>query len=81
MAQGAIANSRATVALSTTGIAGPGGGVPGKPVGLVCFGWACGEQVHVDRMLFSGDRHAVREQSVEHALQGLLDFLATNTAR
>ncbi|MBF8179286.1 CinA family protein [Herminiimonas contaminans] len=81
MAQGAIANSRATIALSTTGIAGPGGGVPGKPVGMVCFGWAWGDEVHVDHMLFSGDRHAVREQSVEHALQGLLNFLATNTAK
>lgn len=78
MAEGAIANSRAKVALSTTGIAGPGGGVPGKPVGMVCFGWAYGEQVHVDHVIFDGDRHAVREQSVEHALQGLLNFLAAN---
>lgn len=77
MCRGALANSRATVALSTTGIAGPDGGVPGKPVGLVCFGWAHGAQVHVDQKIFSGDRHAVREQSVAHALQGLLDFLDT----
>src|ERR1019366_1654682 len=40
MAVGALANSNAHVALSTTGIAGPGGAVPGKPVGTVCFGWA-----------------------------------------
>lgn len=78
MAQGAIANSRATVALSTTGIAGPGGAAPGKPVGMVCFGWALAEQVQVDHVIFSGDRHAVREQSVEHALQGLLNFLAAH---
>mgnify|MGYP003365133285 CR=1 FL=1 len=77
MCQGALANSRATVALSTTGIAGPSGGVPGKPVGMVCFGWALGEQLHVEEMIFSGDRHSVREQSIEHALQGLLAFLDT----
>ena len=40
MAEGALANSAAHVALSTTGIAGPGGAVPGKPVGTVCFGWS-----------------------------------------
>ncbi|MES2026858.1 MAG: CinA family protein [Pseudomonadota bacterium] len=79
MCKGALANSRATVALSTTGIAGPGGGVPGKPVGMVCFGWALGEQVQVEEMIFSGDRHSVREQSIEHALQGLLNLL-TRTA-
>ncbi|MNJ05773.1 hypothetical protein D3C73_1673290 [compost metagenome] len=50
--------------------------MPGKPVGMVCFGWALAEQVQVDHVIFSGDRHAVREQSVEHALQGLLNFLA-----
>lgn len=77
MCQGALANSKATVALSTTGIAGPDGGTQDKPVGLVCFGWAQGEQLHVDQMIFDGDRHAVREQSVAHALQGLLDFLDT----
>ncbi len=77
MCQGALANSKATVALSTTGIAGPDGGTPGKPVGLVCFGWVRGDQVRVDQVIFSGDRHAVREQSVAHALQGLLDFLDT----
>ncbi|MNR99521.1 Nicotinamide-nucleotide amidohydrolase PncC [compost metagenome] len=81
MAEGAIANSRATVALSTTGIAGPGGGVPGKPVGMVCFSWALGEQVQVDHQIFSGDRQAVRQQSVEHALQGLLNFLAADVPK
>jgi len=77
MCAGALANSRATVALSTTGIAGPDGAVPGKPVGTVCFGWATGTRTHVEQMLFRGDRHAVREQSVAHALTGLLEFLTT----
>ena len=75
MCTGALANSNAHVAISTTGIAGPTGAVPGKPVGTVCFGWARGEQVHTERLVFSGDRHAVREQTVRHALQGLLRFI------
>jgi nicotinamide-nucleotide amidase len=75
MAQGALANSNAHVSVATTGIAGPGGAVPGKPVGTVCFAWAKGEHVHTERLVLSGDRHAVREQTVAHALQGLLRFL------
>ncbi|WP_338767359.1 CinA family protein [Massilia sp. METH4] len=75
MAQGALANSNAHVAVSTTGIAGPTGAVPGKPVGTVCFGWANGDTVHTERLVFSGDRRAVREQTVVHALQGLLRFI------
>ena len=76
MAQGALASSNASVALSTTGIAGPAGAVPGKPVGTVCFGWATKDAVHTERLVFAGDRQAVREQSVRHALQGLLRFVA-----
>ncbi|KAB8043826.1 CinA family protein [Janthinobacterium aquaticum] len=72
MAQGALAHSGAQLAVSTTGIAGPGGGVPGKPVGTVCFGWADNNGVRTQRLQFEGDRQAVREQAVAHALQGLL---------
>ncbi|HEU4376635.1 MAG TPA: CinA family protein [Telluria sp.] len=75
MAQGALANSQAGVALSTTGIAGPGGAVPGKPVGTVCFAWSNGARTQTERRQFEGDRQAVREQSVRHALQGLLRFI------
>lgn len=75
MAEGALANSSADVALSTTGIAGPTGAVPGKPVGTVCFAWARGEHTHTERLVFQGDRAAVREQTVRHALQGLLRFI------
>lgn len=75
MAQGALSNSNAHVTLSTTGIAGPGGAVPGKPVGTICFGWAKGEELHTERLVFSGDRQQVREQTVMHALRGLLRFL------
>lgn len=75
MARGALANSNAHVALSTTGIAGPSGAVPGKPVGTICFGWANADAVHTERLVFAGDRRSVREQTVLHALRGLLRFL------
>lgn len=75
MAQGALSNSNAHVTVSTTGIAGPGGAVPGKPVGTVCFGWASSDAIHTERLVFTGDRRAVREKTVAHALKGLLRFL------
>lgn len=76
MAAGALANSDATVAVAISGIAGPGGAMPGKPVGTVCFGWAvAGGAARVATRHFDGDRAAVRRQSVSHALQGLLDVL------
>lgn len=63
-------------ALSTTGIAGPGGGTPDKPVGLVYFGWArLGQPVRVEPRQFSGDRAAVQRLSVEHSLRVLLELL------
>jgi nicotinamide-nucleotide amidase len=73
MAAGAIANSRATVALAITGIAGPTGGSPEKPVGTVCFAWCRrGATAQSERRQFGGDREAVRRQSAIHALEGLL---------
>ena len=75
MAQGALAHSSAQVAVSTTGIAGPTGGVPGKPVGTVCFAWAMAGRVQTQRLVFAGDRQAVRAQAVTHALQELLRFI------
>lgn len=75
MAKGALANTDAHITLSTTGIAGPTGAVPGKPVGTVCFGWAYGTSVCTERLVFQGDRHAVRVQTAEHALRGLLKVL------
>lgn len=73
MAMGALQHSHADWALAITGIAGPGGGSPGRPVGTVCFGWAGpGGQINTDTRRFSGGREAVRAQSVGHALQGLL---------
>lgn len=75
MARGVLGRSNADVALATTGIAGPGGAVPGKPVGTVCFAWINADAVHTETAHFEGDRDAVREQSVAHALQGLLRFI------
>ncbi|MFA9276038.1 MAG: CinA family protein [Candidatus Aquirickettsiella gammari] len=75
MAEGALANSEAHVSISTTGIAGPSGAVPGKPVGTVCFGWRIGGVTHTERKVFSGDRHAVREQTVAHSLNRLLRYV------
>ena len=75
-AAGALAHSRAQVALAITGIAGPGGGSPEKPVGTVCFAWARnGAEPVAKTRQFKGDRESVRRQSVRAALQGLLDLL------
>ena len=73
MAVGGLRNSAADIVLAVTGIAGPGGATPGKPVGTVCFGWA-----HRDGRVFSetrrlpGDRAAVRLATALHALQQAL---------
>lgn len=75
MAQGALANSEAHLSLSTTGIAGPTGAVPGKPVGTICFGWVVGGVSHTERLVFAGDRKSVREQTVVHALDKLLRYI------
>ena len=77
MALGAVAHSRAQVSVAVTGVAGPTGGSPDKPVGLVWFGWAVGEQAWTECRRFEGDRDAVRAATVRHALQGLLQRLAT----
>ncbi|HTU55060.1 MAG TPA: CinA family protein [Acetobacteraceae bacterium] len=69
MAAGAIRNSSASLAVSITGVAGPGGGTPQKPVGLVWLGAArFGGEVRSERHLFPGDRAAVRAASVAAAL-------------
>ncbi len=70
MALGAVALSAADVALSVTGVAGPGGGSAEKPVGLVFIGAARrGGDVRVERCLFPGDRASVREASVAQAFR------------
>jgi nicotinamide-nucleotide amidase len=76
MAAGALRRSHAQAALAISGVAGPTGGSPGKPVGTVCFAWVLqGGEPTAETLHFSGDREAVRKQSVIHALQGLLRML------
>lgn len=74
MAQGALEHSRADIAVSITGIAGPGGGSAEKPVGLVHFGCARrgGETVHVERRFGSLSRREIREGAVLQALDLLI---------
>jgi nicotinamide-nucleotide amidase len=76
MAQGALQRSRGTVALAITGVAGPTGGTPAKPVGTVCFAWATKARLaRVETRQFPGDREAVRRQSVEYSLAKVLELL------
>lgn len=73
MAAGALERGQTHWSLAVTGIAGPGGGTERRPVGTVVFAWAGRNGLReVEAMRFDGDRHAVRMQSVAHALEGLL---------
>ncbi|MBT8116577.1 MAG: nicotinamide-nucleotide amidase [Gammaproteobacteria bacterium] len=77
MAQGVLAHSPADIAVAISGIAGPGGGTPDKPVGTVCFAWAARDGfAEVVTCRFDGDRDAVRRHAVRHALERLPDLLA-----
>ena len=76
MVEGALRHSHAQVAVAVTGVAGPGGGSSGKPVGTVWFGWATPNGVITDKRCFDGDRQQVREATVEHALLRLKQLLA-----
>ena len=75
MAAGALAHSKARLAVSVTGVAGPTGGSAAKPVGTVWFGWCTPAGIFTERQRFNGDRAAVRRASVVHALGGLLQRL------
>lgn len=78
MAAGALQHSRATLAVAVSGIAGPGGSRPDKPLGLVWFGWAGHTAdgqliISAEQQVFNGNREAVRRQAVARALEGVLD--------
>ncbi len=75
MAQGAVSHSRAQVAVAVTGVAGPTGGSPAKPVGTVWFGFQINGQLTSEVRHFGGDRAAVRQATLQHALQRLLQLL------
>ncbi len=74
MATGALTRSSASIAVAVTGVAGPGGGTPDKPVGLVCFAWACREgAVESSSLRFGGSRATVRAATVDRALEGVIE--------
>ncbi len=75
MTAGAIANSRANMAVAVSGIAGPDGGSADKPVGTVWIAWQLADQAQARRFHFDGDRREVREATVLEALRGLVALL------
>jgi nicotinamide-nucleotide amidase len=75
MAEGAIAQSRAFASVAVTGVAGPTGGSPEKPVGTVWFGWSVDGRVRTERRRFDGDRATVRAATVYYALQTLVELV------
>ena len=76
MVTGALAHSHGQVAVAVSGVAGPGGGTPDKPVGMVCIAWAIRNgETSAETRRFAGDREAVRRQSVECALAGVLQAI------
>lgn len=77
MAKGALQAANGSIAIATTGIAGPDGATPTKPVGTVWFGLAANNLSHTEKQCFSGDRQAIRGKSVKHALMLLLELMET----
>ena len=76
MAAGAVQRSEAQIAVSISGLAGPGGGSVEKPVGTVWMGWALPEgKIETEKFSFSGDRASVREQATRQVLSSLIDRL------
>ncbi len=78
MARGLLHKTKAEYGVAVTGIAGPGGGNPGRPVGTVWLAWvARGKEVRSERQLFTGDRDAIRQQAAAVAFAGLLDLMGS----
>lgn len=75
MASGALQHANAQVSVAVTGVAGPTGGSPDKPVGTVWLAWGLPQGVVSERRVFSGDRDAVRQATVLYALERLLALL------
>ena len=75
MARGARSKLEADIGVSVSGIAGPGGGLPEKPVGLTWIGLSAGDSEEARSFVFPGDRLAVKEQAAEQALQMINEYL------
>jgi len=75
MAEGALHNSRANIALAVTGLAGPGDGGEDKSVGTVCFAWCSTDQRRCETMKFNGEPWQVRTQAAEYALRGVVTLV------
>ena len=75
MALGACRVTGADVACAVSGIAGPGGGTPEKPVGTVWIGWSKHGETRAEKFHFNGDRDTVRAQTVTEAIRGMLDWV------
>lgn len=75
MVEGVLRIIPADLAVSTTGIAGPTGATQGKPLGTVCFAYGSTKVRYAQTFYFDGDRHSVREQSVNMAIKLLLQFI------
>jgi nicotinamide-nucleotide amidase len=80
MAVGARQKTGADAAIAVSGVAGPGGGSPSKPVGLVWFGWSLGDRNWTGQADFQGDRDAVRRQAVGRAMSVLRNALDRTSA-
>lgn len=77
MVSGALAHSHAGIAIAVSGVAGPSGGSPAKPVGTVCLAWGKRDgEASAETYHFPGDREAVRRHSVERALEGVLALVS-----
>ena len=77
MARGAYAHSLADIAISVTGIAGPGGGNESKPIGTVYIGLSTNDHAEVHKHIFKGERTSIREQATVATLQHTINYLET----
>ena len=75
MALGACRVTSADVACAVSGVAGPGGGTPEKPVGTVWIGWSKHGETRAEKFHVHGDRDSVRTQTVTEAIRGMLDWV------
>lgn len=78
MARGACQQSQAQYSVAITGIAGPTGGSQDKPVGTVCFAWQLNTKIQRERIVFSGNREAIRHQAATFAIEQLITFMESS---